>query len=358
VSRISALEPVLQPETRPLAAEAAQEIARFNAEQTPAIGPPTAVLLRSEAASSSQIENLSSGARAIAVAALGEQAGINAELINANVRAMEAAIGLSDRLDEKAIQLMQQALLGVSQPWSVGNWRQQQVWIGGTGLGPHQAMFVPPHHSRLSEAMADLVAFIQRDDLPVITQAAIAHAQFETIHPFPDGNGRTGRALLHAMLRAKGLTRHVTVPVSAGLLAGTGTYFTALASYQAGQPDVIVRVVAEAAFNALANARILAGEQRAFVEAWNDRLAVRRDALAWRVLASLPAQPVINAAHVQREFAATSAAAHCALRQLEAAGVITEFTGRQRSRLWEAREITALLEGFAARAAQRGRAVP
>jgi Fic family protein len=354
VPRIGTLGPVLQPETRLLSEEAAQEIARFDAEQTGEIGPLTAVLLRSEAASSSQIENLTSGARAIAVAALGEQAGGNAALINANVAAMEAAISLADRLDGEAIQSMHQALLGDSQPQAVGRWRQQQVWIGGTGLGPHQAVFVPPHHSRLPEAMADLVAFIQRDDLPVIVQAAIAHAQFETIHPFPDGNGRTGRALLHAMLHARGLTRHVTVPVSAGLLAGTSTYFAALASYQTGQPDAIVRVVAEAAFNALANARRLASEQRSLLESWNDRLDARRDALAWKVLASLPAQPVINAAHVQRKFAATSAAAHRALRQLEAARVITEFTGRQRSRLWEASEITALLEAFAARTGRHG----
>ena len=61
-----------------------------------------------------------------------------------------------------------------------------------------------------------LVAFIGRDDLPVLVHGAIAHAQFETIHPFADGNGRTGRALVHSMLRARGLTRNVTVPVSAG----------------------------------------------------------------------------------------------------------------------------------------------
>jgi len=70
---------------------------------------------------------------------------------------------------------------------------------------------------RVPDAMRDLLQFARRDDLPVIPQVAILHAQFETIHPFPDGNGRTGRALMHAALRAKGVTRHVSVPISAGL---------------------------------------------------------------------------------------------------------------------------------------------
>jgi len=112
-------------------------------------------------------------------------------------------------------------------PDIAGRWREQQVWIGGSRFGPHEADFIPPHHDRVPAAMADLAAFMARPDLPVLTQAAIAHAQFETIHPFPDGNGRVGRALVHSLLKAGGLARSVTVPVSAGLLGDTGTYFAA-----------------------------------------------------------------------------------------------------------------------------------
>ncbi|MBW4096404.1 MAG: Fic family protein [Acidobacteria bacterium] len=61
--------------------------------------------------------------------------------------------------------------------------------------------FVPPHHERITALIDDLVAFANRVDLPVLVQTAIAQAQFETIHPFPDGNGRVGRALIQAMLR-------------------------------------------------------------------------------------------------------------------------------------------------------------
>src|SRR5665811_1759860 len=89
-------------------------------------------------------------------------------------------------------------------------WREQQVWIGGSRFGPHEADFVPPHHDRVPAGIADLAAFMARTDIPVLTHAAIAHAQFETIHPFPDGNGRVGRALVHALLKAGGLARSVT----------------------------------------------------------------------------------------------------------------------------------------------------
>jgi Fic family protein len=98
-------------------------------------------------------------------------------------------------------------------------------------------MFNPPHHDHVPVLIDDLVAFARRTDIPLLTQAAVAHAQFETIHPFPDGNGRTGRALIHSMLRGHGLTHNVTVPVSAGLLTDTSAYFDALTAYREGEPS-------------------------------------------------------------------------------------------------------------------------
>jgi Fic family protein len=112
---------------------------------------------------------------------------------------------------------MQRALLGEPEDTQKHGWRNEQVWIGG-GISPHTAEFVPPVHGRIQHFIDDLMRFIDRDDLPVLAQIAIAHAQFETIHPFVDGNGRTGRALVQSLLRAKGVTVSTTVPLSAGLL--------------------------------------------------------------------------------------------------------------------------------------------
>jgi fido (protein-threonine AMPylation protein) len=85
-----------------------------------------------------------------------------------------------------------------------GEYRQQQNWIGGRLDSPLDARYVPPPEGEVDGLMSDLVAFVNRDDLPGVAQAAVAHAQFETIHPFLDGNGRVVRCLIHVVLRGRG----------------------------------------------------------------------------------------------------------------------------------------------------------
>lgn len=337
-----------------LADEASIEITRFDAELGTEVAPFAAILLRSESASSSKIENLTSSARAIALAELGSDKRQNSAEIVANVNAMKAAIELADRIDEQAILAMHSALMLEHRPEITGRWRTDQVWIGGSDYGPHQAAFVPPHHDRVPAAMDDLIAFAQRDDIPALVHAALVHAQFETIHPFPDGNGRTGRALVHSLLRRKGVTRNVTVPVSAGLLTDTDGYFDALTAFRAGQPEVIVTLMAEASFSAIANGRELVADLTEARERWSERIIARRDAAVWRVLQLLLRQPVVDSALVQRELQITAANANLALRQLEESGVIKEFSDKKRNRLWQAPEVLSALDGFAARAGRRG----
>src|SRR5882672_637441 len=156
VSLIAEITPNLPSRTLALADEASIEIARFDGELGTDIAPFGAILLRSESASSSRIENLTSGAKAIALAELGNRDKRNATEIVANVRAMQAAIDLADQLDEAAILAMHAALMTDHAPDIVGRWRPQQVWIGGSDFGPHQAAFVPPHADRVAAAMSDL----------------------------------------------------------------------------------------------------------------------------------------------------------------------------------------------------------
>ena len=217
--------------------DASTEIARFDEQAGAVVAPFTPLLLRSEAAASSQIENLTASARAIAQAELlGARGRSNAAQIVSNTSAMTAAINLADELSASSILAMHEALMRADDELSAGRLRVEQVWIGGSRLGPHKAQFVPPHHSRVAAALDDLVMFMERDDMPVLVQAAVAHAQFETIHPFTDGNGRTGRALVHSLIRGKRLVQHLTVPLSAGLLADVDSYFEALTAYRAGNP--------------------------------------------------------------------------------------------------------------------------
>lgn len=350
IPEISRLDPVLPAATAALADEATAEMARFDAEMGFEIVPFGAILLRSESAASSRIENLTASAKAVALAELGDTSRRNATEIVANTSAMQAAIALAGRLDSPAILAMHVALL---EPGIAGKWRDAQVWIGSSSYGPHTASFVPPHHARVTAAIDDLVNFMRRDDLAVLPQAAIAHAQFETIHPFPDGNGRTGRAIVHCMLRGKRLTRQVTVPVSAGLLTDTGRYFDALTAYRAGDVQPIVERFAEASFDSVVNGRQLVTELRAIRDAWSDSITSRRQATVWRALDVVFQHPVLDNALVQRELGVSAMGADAAFTELVEIGALQEITGGRRNRRYAAAQVLAALDAFAERAGRR-----
>jgi Fic family protein len=340
--------------TRSLVTEAATEIARFDAEVGADLAPFTAILLRTESVASSRIENLTASAKAIALAELGDTSRANATVIVANTTAMQAAIALADRLDGHAILTMHEALLGTTEPAWAGKWRTVQNWIGGSDWSPHSAVFVPPHPDRVPAAIHDLERFVGRDDLPVLVQAAVAHAQFETIHPFADGNGRTGRALVHSLLRGKGLTRKITVPVSAGLLADTTRYFDALTAYREGDPEPIVERLASASFAAINNGRALVDDLHALRADWDDAITARRGASAWQLADMVLNQPVVDSPLVQRQLDVTAPAALRAIEQLVDAGALTKISGRQRYRRYSAPQVLEALDAFAVRAGRRG----
>jgi Fic family protein len=332
--------------------DATAALVRFDSSTRAFLAPFTAILLRTESASSSQIENLTAGPRAVAEALIGERVEGNAPLIVSNVRAMEAALDLADSISTEAIIAMHDALLRDTAPGMVGGFRREQVWIGGPL--PQSASFVPPHHDRVDEAMADLIRFAQRTDLPVLAQAAIAHAQFETIHPFPDGNGRTGRALVHAMLRHGGVLRHLAVPVSAGLLTDVGRYFSALDAYREGDVAEIVGVFAAASLEAVGNASALSDEIAASSDDWAERLrGVRSDSVARRLAALSIEYPVLNVAAAERLTGASRPAVTNGLDVLAERGIVTLGNSKKRNRIWVNQAVIDALTAFADRAGRR-----
>jgi Fic family protein len=354
VPPIADVEVILEPVTRTVAAEATAAIAAFDAEVGATMVPFEALLLRSESAASSQIEQLTASAKSVLMAEAGDESRANARVIAANTAAMRRAIALADNLSGDAIIEMHRELLAESAPDIVGRWRDQQVWIGGRLTSPHDATFVPPHHSRVQASIDDLVAFVSRSDVAAFEQALLAHAQFETIHPFPDGNGRTGRALLHALLRAKGLAHSATVPISAGLLADTSAYFDALSAYRRGEPDLIVRLGAEATFLAIDNARLLASEVASIQDRWRVAVAhLRADALAHRVIVTLPSSPLIYGRDLEQRFDVSAPTANAAIAALVHAKVLSRANGGLRFRRWIAHDIATALDDFAARSQRR-----
>lgn len=333
--------------------DATAELARYDAEMETIPIPFDAIVLRSESAASSQIEHLTASARSIALAELGDTSKRNASLIIGNVRAMRTAIALTTDLSAEAIAGLHRTLLSNSEPELAGRWRTEAVWIGTSSVSPIGADYVAPRHERIAALIADLLIYANRVDQPVLVQTAIAHAQFETIHPFHDGNGRTGRALIHAMLRRHGLVRHVTVPVSAGLLHDIEGYHRSLTAYRAGDPEPIIARTVDATFRAINNGRTLAAEVIAIRTRWRETLTARRHSAVWAVADLFLARPVLDAAEVAAAVGIAPTNAHRHLDRLTDAGVLTQFGLYRRGLGWRAEEVLGALDRFAVRAGRR-----
>jgi Fic family protein len=175
-------------------------------------------LLRAESVASSRIEGLVLSQRRLARAEAEEADARDetARSVLGNVVAMEHAVALGAgakplRLKD-VLDIHRVLMLATTTPRIAGELRERQNWIGGNAYNPGRADFVPPPPEHVKGLMNDLVAFMNRTDLPPVVQAAIAHAQFETIHPFADGNGRVGRALIHVVLRRRGLAPRSSRP--------------------------------------------------------------------------------------------------------------------------------------------------
>ena len=332
--------------------QATDALARLDTDTGDRLAPFTSILLRTEAASSSQIEQLTASARAIAETEIGVRVGGNAAEIVANSDAMRIAMS-TDTLDGAAIKAIHSVLMADIDPTNSGRWRVEQVWIGGSQFGPIGAEFIPPGEDRVSSSMDDLVTFMERDDLPVFVQAAIAHAQFETIHPFTDGNGRTGRALLHALLRTKGASTHGVIPISSGLLADVSGYFSALTAYREGQLTPIISQVCVAAQRAVSNSRLLTDELAELNQSWIATVRARRDSATWKIADLLLRHPVVDSTTIDRDLGAQVANnIGRYMAPLSEAGVVaTKGSGRYQN--WRAPGVLTALDNFAVRAGRR-----
>jgi len=317
------------------------------------VAPLASVLLRTESAASSQIEHLTVGARQLALAEIGMAASTNADLVAGNVAAMRAAIRLADELGTDSILAMHAALMSHHADTLPGQWRDAQVWIGPSGLSPAEASFVPPAPERVPVAMDDLAAFLARYDLPTMVHTAIAHAQFETIHPFIDGNGRTGRALIHSMLRAAGVMRQVTVPVSAGLLSRTDEYVAALTAFRQGEIRPIITTLSTATENASLLGHWLMDQLASLVATWQESAHPRAGSALESLIYLAVGQPALTTAVVMSSLNVSETAARRAIDQAVQAGILHPSNDKKRNRVWLAVQALDILDEFAERAGRR-----
>ena len=336
-------------------ADAVAAVSRFDSDAASALLPFTPLLLRSESSASSRIERLTVSARRLMEAELFETGRGNAALVVANTRAMTAAASIRPPLSLDSLLSMHRALLESSAPDDAGALRREPVWIGGSELSPAGALFVPPRHERVPEALEDLFAFTRRTDLPPLTKTAIAHAHFETIHPFVDGNGRTGRALIHVLLSWAGLTPHAPLPLSAVLLADVDSYFRSLDAYRRGEPLVIVELFIGAAARAAALGRSAGRRIGRTVETMLERSPGRAGTPDRAIIELLARRPVLDAGSAATAVGVSEAAARRSLERLEAAGLLRGYLIGPHRRAWRSPEILDLMDDVASALGRRAR---
>jgi Fic family protein len=312
-------------------------------------------LLRSESAASSRIEGVGVSHKRLARAAYaragGRRGDNRAAEVLGNVEAMERAIelgGEADPLTVDDIRDIHRTLLRFTEDRDIaGVIRTKQSWIGGNDYHPLGAVYVGPPAEQVPDLLADLCRFIARTDLAAIAQAAIAHAQFENIHPFADGNGRTGRALIYTILRRRGEITNYVPPISLVLASQPKNYVAGLGAYSQGDVGLWCTRFADATARAAAQAERMAQRIDELQSAWLERLGQpRRDAAARELIGALPAHPVIDVAAVQQLTGKSHVAVGNALAQLEAAGVVKKLNERKWGRVWECTELLALVEDF------------
>ncbi len=313
-------------------------------------------LLRQESLASSRIEGLLISHKRISEADFDPRGTADQRALEvlSNIEAMEQAVqvGTADEtIATETIIDLHRTLLCRTQPKIAGVVRDRQNWIGGRYHTPVGADFVPPPAGEVVPLLRDLAQFMNRKDLPATLQAALTHAQFETVHPFADGNGRVGRCLIHVIFRRRGLAAHHVPPVSLLMATDVDGYVKALTAYRNGEESDWTSYFAETTIASVDAAEDFGERLARLQEQWKEKATVRRGSTAERVIESLPAQPVIDIEKAAGLAGTSEEAARLALNQLTERGVLTQATIRNWGRVWEAKGLWNLLDRFEERLA-------
>ncbi|MEO6878636.1 MAG: Fic family protein, partial [Gemmatimonadaceae bacterium] len=311
--------------------EAENAIRELNDVGGHSIGALARLLLRTESIASSRVEGMQLGVRELARAEAkvesGEKTSPTAREVLANIEAMVLAVdeaAAQPKFDISHIIAIHRRLLERSDNKRIaGVLRTGQNWIGGNDYNPCGADFVPPPPEDVPTLLTDLCDAINDDRLSPLVQAALVHAQFETIHPFDDGNGRTGRALIHVVLRRRGLAPRYVPPVSLALAASKDRYIAGLTDFRGDDVGRWIDYFASASASASHRAVAYLGAVTKLCEEWRAKLQQnhppRKGAAAWALIEVLPAHPILTAAMATAATGRAKAAIYDAISQLERA---------------------------------------
>lgn len=333
-------------------AEVALGRADLLARQFPSHFMFSRVLVRQEAVASSDIEGTHSTLDALLEAE--ETDGLEATQDDILVRdyavALERAIAEvqihgSDAFTIHTIEHLHHALMRGDTNYQTrhglpGEMRRRQVRIGGRGFA--DPIYNPPPYSDVLGCMAEQIAYLRCDGMQqlhqsVITQLAIAHAHFEAVHPFPDGNGRVGRLLLPLMLQAAG---HTPLYLAPYILEFKSEYYDALRAAQQRLDYVpLIAHLSRAIVSSVVDIESAFNRLTLLNTEWLTRSKIRKNSSAYKLIGLLPGHPVITVGSVERLLQVSNPAAGAAINQLTAIGVLTERTGKKRNRIFHAREV-------------------
>lgn len=330
-----------------------QRLADVNADPDLArIGP---ILMRSEGIASSRIEGLVMSTRRIYEASQRPEDTVDrpARQIVGNMDVMTEVLRRTDQpLTHDDLHRWHRAVME-PEPTSrhtIGAYRTVQNWIGGRSDTPAGAAFVPPPPDLIPGLMDDLLRFTNERTLSPIIQAAIVHAHFETIHPYTDGNGRIGRALVYRVLSTRGAIRKTAPPISPIIARDRQPYITGLIAYRDGQPSRWVDAFVHLLDSACGYSLLLAASLADLTRTWKERVGdVRRNAVDRRIVAGLLDQPILDTRIVAEQFGVSTVAARDALERLTRRGIVVERPLRKGrrgrpARVFEAAELFDLLD--------------
>jgi Fic family protein len=310
-------------------------------------------LLRAESVASSRIEGLELSHRRLAKAVFDPaSADRTARSVVGNIEAMERAIELGATAAEirtgDLLDLHRVLFARTEDEQIGGRIRERQNWIGGSSISPRRAEFVPPPATEVARLLEDLCVFANRQDVPPVVQAAIAHAQFETIHPFVDGNGRVGRALIHAILRRRAISARFVPPISLVLLGNANSYIEGLTLFRDGDLAGWSTRFAHALRDSTVLATGLGSALAELQASWREAAGrPRRTSASQRLIELLAAKPVIDIPMVATLLDVSYPQAREAVLRLEVAGVLKPVSiGRKRNRAWETPTLLTLLDNF------------
>lgn len=227
-----------------------------------------------------------------------------------------------------------------------GQLRRSQNWIGGTR--PGNAVFVPPPPEHVAESLASLERYIHNAsvDLPALIKVALIHAQFETIHPFLDGNGRIGRLLIAALFEHWGLLSEPLLYISGYLKQHQAEYYRRLSAIRTEGDweawvsfflEGVAMAASDAEKNIIAVASLVAADRKRLLQ------STKAGPAHYRLFEMLPMMPRFTIERVRQQLDTTFPTANAAVKALEDLGIVTEMTGQKKNRSYSYQAYVELL---------------